>query len=376
MLLAELLADAGGTANPVTLQITNDTDVQTAQKVLVDAAAGQTPDAVRVTNATYPLLVEAGLAQPVDTCFEAHPDLTAQLDPDLLAATEIDGVRYQIPWYVTPNALLYNADLFRRAGLDPYAPPQTFTEFRAAATAIAALGDGVAGGVAYFGNDFNFQGYLTSGGGTFLTPDGAGSTVGSPAGAAAFDTFAAMAAEGSTPVYDNVFAQANDAFGGGQLGMFVTSASAYPGLSAAGGFELRIAPAPHPDGGSPLAVSSTNGFVITATDPERQRATCDALVTLLGPDAVTRTVSATVTIPLNTTATTDAQYLPPVLAENPSWAAVLDQELVAWQALPGTGNAEYQDGYVDLQSRVLRGELTGQQAAQELAQLADSLLAS
>jgi len=370
-LLAGLLAGSAGTPNPVTLQISNDTDVQAAQKVLVDAAAGHRPDAVRVTNATYGLLVDAGLAQPADFCFAAHPDVAAQLDQGLLAATAVNGVRYQIPWYVTPNALLYNGDLFRRAGLDPDAPPTTLSEVHAASAAIAKLGD-VAGGVAYFGNDYNFQGYLTSAGGAFLTPDRTHSALGSPAGAAAFDTFAAMTADGSAPVYDNVFAQANDAFGSGKLGLFVSSASAYPGLAAKGSFDLRIAPAPHPDGGVPLAVSSTNGFVITATDPARQRATCDALITLLSPEAVTKTVSATVTVPLNTTAATGA--LAPVLAAHPSWSAVLSQKLVAWQALPGKGNAEYQDGYVDAQSRALRGQTTGQQAADGLAQLADRLI--
>lgn len=367
-LLQDLLADAG----QVDLRISNDTDLQTAQKVLVDAAAGQRPDAVRVTNATYRLLVDAGLAQPADFCFDAHPELTDQLDHDLVQATAIDGVRYQIPWYVTPTALLYNGDLFRAAGLDPDRPPTTLSEVHAAAAAIA--GTGVAGGVTYFGNDFNFQGYLASAGGQFLAPDGTHTMLDSPAAAAVFDGFAAMAADGSSPVYDNVFAQASDAFATGKLGLFVTSASAYPGLAAKGGFDLRIAPMPHPDGGQALAVSSTNGFVITATDPARQRAACDALVTLLSPEAVTATVSATVTVPLNTTAATDPRYLPPVFDQHPTWPAVLEQELVPWQALPGSGNAEYQDGYVDEQSRALRGETTGREAAQRLGQLADRLI--
>jgi multiple sugar transport system substrate-binding protein len=373
-LLQDLLTTAGGTGNPVALQITNDTDVQTAQKVLVDAAAGHRPDAVRVTNATYGLLVDAGVAQPVDSCYAAHPELTAQLDQGLIGATAIDGVRYQIPWYVTPNALLYNGDLFRRAGLDPDRPPRTLGEVHTAARAIAALGDGIGGAVAYFGNDYNFQGYLASGGGSFLAPDATRTALDSPAGAAAFDTFTSMAADGSAPVYDNVFAQANDAFATGRLGMFVSSASAYPSLAAKGGFDLRIAPAPHPDGGTPLAVSSTNGFVITTTDPARQRAACDALVTLLSPEAVTKTVAATVTVPINTVAVSGDRYLPPVFAAHPTWQAVLDQDLVAWQALPGKGNAEYQDAYVDEQSRALRGETTGQQAVQRLGRLADSLI--
>lgn len=375
-LLQELFTDFNdrATGNTVRLQINNDSDVQTAEKVLIDAAAGQLPDAVRVTNATYRLLVDAGITQPTEFCFAGNPALNRQLDADLLAATKVNGVGHQIPWYVTPNALLYNAELFRRAGLDPDTPPRTLNEVHTAAKAIAKLGGGIAGGVAYFGNDYNFQGYLTSGGARFLAPDGSHTGIDSAPGAEAFNLFAAMAADGSSPVYGNFFAEANDAFGAGRLGLFVSSTSTYAGLINEADFDLRMAPVPYPDGGTPLAVSSTNGFVITATDPDRQRATCAALMTLLSPEAVTKTVSTTVTIPLNTTATAGPRYLAPVLEAHPGWSSVLNQELIAWQALPGEGNAEYQDAYVDEQARVLRGESSGQEAAQRLGQIADGLL--
>ncbi len=46
----------------VELRLSNDTDVATSQKVMLDAASGQAPDVVRVTNATYRTLVDRGLA--------------------------------------------------------------------------------------------------------------------------------------------------------------------------------------------------------------------------------------------------------------------------------------------------------------------------
>lgn len=44
------------------------------------------------------------------------------------AYTTQDGVRYGIPWYVATDITMYNADLFKKAGLDPNNPPKTFEE--------------------------------------------------------------------------------------------------------------------------------------------------------------------------------------------------------------------------------------------------------
>ncbi|QBJ96994.1 extracellular solute-binding protein [Rhodococcus sp. ABRD24] len=370
--LLESLLDTSGAALPVTLEMSADSDLATAQKALLDISSGHGPDAVRVTGATYRTFVEAGAAQPVDSCLDTDPALRDDLDQDLLDGIRVDGELYQIPWYVTPNALFYNAKLFTAAGLDPNRPPTTMTEFHNAARAIAATGTG--GGVAYFGNDYNFQTYVSQGGGQVYDP--AGGTVGidSDAGKAAFDLFATMAADGSSPVYTNFFQEANDAFAGGRLGMYISSASGYPAYRARSAGDIRIAPVPTIDGGRAVATTSTNGFVITTKDPERQKAVCDALLSLVTPEAVTETVSATATLPLRMSVVDDPARLRPVYEANPSWVAVRDQPTVAWAALPGEVNAEYSQAYVDTQLQVLRGDLAPADAAARLADRADQLL--
>lgn len=39
------------------------------------------------------------------------------------------GGRYYVPWNATTQMMIYNKDLFREAGLDPNAPPETFDEY-------------------------------------------------------------------------------------------------------------------------------------------------------------------------------------------------------------------------------------------------------
>jgi multiple sugar transport system substrate-binding protein len=358
----------------VTLQMNNDSDLQTAQKALLDISAGHAPDAVRVTSATYQTLIDSGAAQPVDTCLKSDPTLYKQLNASVLSGLKVKGKIYEVPWYVTPNALFYNADLFRKAGLDPDAPPATFSEFEQDAQKIAALPGNPGGGVTYFGNDYNFQGYVASLGGTVYDPATKKVGVDTAQGKQVFDSFHEMVASGASPVYSDFFTDANGAFAGGKLGMIVTSTSGYPQLAATGGFDLRIAAAPHPDGGKALAVSSTNGFVITTKDPARQKAVCDALLSTLSPAAVTKTVSATVTIPLNTAAVHDQKYLAPVFAKNPDWAKALDQKLLPWVSLPGKVSNEYSTDYLNEQTKVLNGSESGAQAAATLQKATEQLV--
>ncbi|MDO9396340.1 MAG: extracellular solute-binding protein, partial [Herbiconiux sp.] len=317
-------------------------------------------------------LIDSGAAQSADSCLASDTEVAGSLDQDLVDGITVDGSVYQIPWYVTPNALFYNADLFTKAGLDPDAPPTTMSEFHDAATAIAATG--AAGGTAYFGNDYNFQTYVASLGARVYDPATGDLAIGSDEGAAVFDAFARMAADGSSPVYSNFFAEANEAFAGGSLGMIVTSASGYPALKASGNVDIRIAPVPAMDGGEQIAATSTNGFVITTKDPARQAAVCDALLSLLTPQAVTDTVTATATIPLLTSTIDDEAYLAPVYAANPDWVAVRDQPTFAWASLPGGASAEYSSAYVDDQLKALRGDVSGADAASELQATAEQLL--
>ncbi|MFZ4894920.1 extracellular solute-binding protein [Plantibacter sp. Mn2098] len=363
-------SSVGAPKTQVDLQLSNDSDVDTAQKVLLDLSSGHGPDAVRVTNATYRTLIDSGAAQPATTCLAQATDL----NKGLLDGITVGGTVYQMPWYVTPNALFYNADLFRAAGLDPDKPPTTLEQVAADAKAIAALPQKPAGAVTYFGNDYNFQGYLASLGASAYNPDTKKIGIDSAAGRSVFSSYASMVADGSSPVYSNFFAEANDAFAGGRLGMMVTSASGYPALAKSGAFDLRIAPAPHPAAGKALAVTSTNGFVITTKDPSRQAAVCDALLSLVSPDAVTRTVTATATIPLNTATIDDAKYLADVYKQHPDWAAVRDQQVVPWVSLPDGKNAEYTTDYINAQTKVLNGSQSPDDAAKTLGSQANALL--
>ena len=68
----------------------------------------------------------------------------------------IDGKLYSLPTTAVTTRLVYNKDLFTKAGLDPNKPPQTFSEVKEAAKKITEAGKGESFG---FGAPMKWGGY-------------------------------------------------------------------------------------------------------------------------------------------------------------------------------------------------------------------------
>ncbi|MFI5936369.1 ABC transporter substrate-binding protein [Actinoplanes sp. NPDC051494] len=72
--------------------------------------------------------------------------IASQLKPEVLRVFQDDkGATYGLPYKNYSMGLLYNRELFTKAGLDPDNPPKTWADVRVAAQKIAALGDDTIG---------------------------------------------------------------------------------------------------------------------------------------------------------------------------------------------------------------------------------------
>ncbi|MFJ4923862.1 extracellular solute-binding protein [Streptomyces sp. NPDC088725] len=86
-----------------------------------------------------------------------------------------DGKIYGLPTGNYSLGLLYNRDLFKKAGLDPDRPPVTWDEARTAARKISALGDGIVGYADYSKNNqggWHLTSWIYSMGGEVATQQG------------------------------------------------------------------------------------------------------------------------------------------------------------------------------------------------------------
>ncbi|MFF3648494.1 ABC transporter substrate-binding protein [Streptomyces sp. NPDC002181] len=112
------------------------------EKLVADAQAGALPDVVNLSTDSFQLLGDRGLLADVAGL---DPEVAKEYVPGAWEQFKLpgkgDGV-YAYPWYVTPEILTYNKELFEKSGLDPAQPPTSVEQFFDYAGKIAAASGG------------------------------------------------------------------------------------------------------------------------------------------------------------------------------------------------------------------------------------------
>ncbi|HEV8128752.1 MAG TPA: extracellular solute-binding protein [Candidatus Eisenbacteria bacterium] len=119
--------------NPgIDLQVEQLTWQSGREKIVAAIAAGRAPDVCELGSTFLPGLV-------ADSTLDDLTDSTADLRSALVGWDGVSyrGRSYAIPWMLGTRALYFNEDLFRRAGLDPTKPPDTWDELYRAVHQIA-----------------------------------------------------------------------------------------------------------------------------------------------------------------------------------------------------------------------------------------------
>ncbi|KOU82610.1 ABC transporter substrate-binding protein [Streptomyces sp. XY593] len=112
------------------------------EKLVADAQAGALPDVVNLSTDSFQLLGDRGLLADVA---KLDGDTAGQYVPGAWEQFKLPGKGdsvYAYPWYVTPEILTYNRELFERSGLDPAVPPTSVEQFFDYAEQIAARSGG------------------------------------------------------------------------------------------------------------------------------------------------------------------------------------------------------------------------------------------
>ncbi|GAA3615161.1 hypothetical protein GCM10022419_120490 [Nonomuraea rosea] len=270
------------------------------------------PDLFHSPSAQLGAFVAAGWVRPL-------PDLVGKAVLDKAAPyhqknSELvwGGVPYAVPTTAFTNRMVINADLFEKAGLDPDAPPATFSEVRRAAAAITKAGGGDAFGMLIPIKATGFRQWSVDvpimAGDAALAQFGlfnAATQTYEPAKyAPLLELYRAMITDKTA--YPGAATLAADvainAFGKGEAGMYITSSAIVSSLADLGSKVKAVAaPLPVPDGqklvrspmnaGYPYAISSTS------QNPEKAAAVFEVMV----GDAVQQALAAKAAPPLNGT---------------------------------------------------------------------------
>ncbi|QAY66326.1 extracellular solute-binding protein [Paenibacillus protaetiae] len=97
------------------------------QKVAAAVNAKKGPEILNLYYGWIPQYVQQGYLQPIPQDLMSTKDIDNYYIP-MVRDSKLDGQYYAIPTAVRSLALFYNKDLFRKAGLDPEAPPKTWDE--------------------------------------------------------------------------------------------------------------------------------------------------------------------------------------------------------------------------------------------------------
>lgn len=99
------------------------------QKLLTAIAGGSTPDISQLGNTWIPEVAALNAIEPL----QQRVAQSKVIQPDdyfasIWSTNVIDGTLYGVPWYVDTRLLFYRVDLLRQAGFDH--PPKTWSEWR------------------------------------------------------------------------------------------------------------------------------------------------------------------------------------------------------------------------------------------------------
>lgn len=197
---------------------------QFVTKFAAAVAGGAAPDVVATDLIYMPAFAAAGQLTDITAQVRALP-YYKQLSASHLRLATYGGKLYGVPFSAEGSILLYNKDLFRRAGLDPEKPPTTWQGIRDASAKITALGGGIKG--FYFSgscagcNAFTFMPLIWASGGDVLSADGKAATLNTPAVKAALGFYRDLWQGGQVPQTARADSGADflNAFTTGKVGM-------------------------------------------------------------------------------------------------------------------------------------------------------------
>ncbi|PNE18050.1 hypothetical protein V511_13870 [Mesotoga sp. Brook.08.YT.4.2.5.1] len=97
-------------------------------KLLAALAAGSGPDVAQIPATAMEEFFGYGLIQPINASVATAEEMREKCIEAAIDKLIIDGQLYGFPTDVQTIVLFYNPYLFEQAGLDPYSPPQNWTE--------------------------------------------------------------------------------------------------------------------------------------------------------------------------------------------------------------------------------------------------------
>lgn len=330
------------------------------QQVLRNAVTGQLPDVTYQGLNRQRILVDRGIAQPLDGLIAAEKDWAGKgYDGSLLTLGQVKGKQYGMGFSLSTPIIYFNADLVKKAGGDPDNFPTTWDGIFELARKIDKPEDKVYG--FHFDWDITgnwmWQALVFSNAGTMLTQDEKKVAFDQPPGQKSISMLRRMVTDGK--MRDVSGATSLQDFVAGRLGIWAHSTSRLGGVTkqSQGVFTLRTARFPLGAGGESRLPAGGNVAMLLAKDPAKQKAAWEYIKFATGPVGATIMVKGTGYFPANALPAKDPKMLGDFYAQNPNHRVAIGQlpTMTAWYAFPGENGLKITDVIKDHLQSVVNG---------------------
>lgn len=235
--------------NQVKLEILPNDDVE--GKLGAAVQSDSLPDILAGDVVRIPYWAQQGVFQDLTDRIDALPN-KSDLQQGHIDAGTVDGVEYTLPFVTDISVMVWNKDLYEKAGLDPDQGPTSVEEFVEQAKAVAALDeDGVAGtyipGQCGGCDAFMYFPMVWASGGEVISADGTSAELASDSAKSVFDALKSLV---DTPngvgagSKDETGATWTAPFENGNVGVMPYPYTAVTGLFDSASFDIGVAGIP------------------------------------------------------------------------------------------------------------------------------------
>jgi multiple sugar transport system substrate-binding protein len=332
--------------------------------ILREAVSGNLPDVTMQGLNRQQILVEKGIAKPLDLFIAEEADFAKDGYHDaMLSLSTFDGAVYGLPFSVSLPVGYYNMDILRKAGVD--ALPETWDEVIAACETMKAEGvdNPIFWGWNVTGNWF-LQALMWSQDKAIV--ENGSVTMDSPEALAALQQMQEIFTRCDMQNLDWKAALAS--FSAGEIGMMFWSTSALGAVERSQG-DFQLVTGPFPGMGTPPKglPAGGNAAMLTSTsdDPEVQKAAWAWLKFITSGSGAAEVAKTTGYMPPNKAA--NEVILADFYERNPNKQTAVDQLPILrdWQAYPGTNGLAITQVIYDGIERIVTGDATDMEALQE-----------
>ena len=186
---AAVAAYNAGHKNQVKLEILPNDDVE--GKLGAAIQSDSLPDILAGDVVRIPYWAQQGVFQDLTDRIDSLPN-KSDLQQGHIDAGTVDGVEHTLPFVTDISVMVWNKDLYQKAGLDPDKGPTSIQEFVDQAKAVAALGEDGVGGTYIPGqcggcDAFMYFPMVWANGGEVISADGKSAELASDSAKAVFD---------------------------------------------------------------------------------------------------------------------------------------------------------------------------------------------